>query len=84
VYNKIQLHNYELHNFNSSKNIIRVTESRRISWVQHVDQIGERNNAQFCSENLKERGHLEDVVYMGGYFKMDFRNHNGMMWTGLI
>jgi hypothetical protein len=27
---------------------------------------------------------LEDLVYMGGYVKIDLRNGNGMMWTGLI
>jgi hypothetical protein len=43
VYYMIQLHKYELDNFNSSQNIIREIESRRITWVQHVDQIGEKN-----------------------------------------
>jgi hypothetical protein len=37
MYYIIQLHKYELHNFNSSKNIIRVIKSRRIRWVRYVD-----------------------------------------------
>jgi hypothetical protein len=39
-----KLHNEELHNFNSSPNIIRMIKSRRIRWAAHVVRMGEKRN----------------------------------------
>jgi hypothetical protein len=36
-----KLHNDELHNLYSSKNIVRVIKSRRMRWVGHVARTGE-------------------------------------------
>jgi hypothetical protein len=36
-----KLHNDELHNLNSSPNIVRVIKSRKMKWVGHVVHMGE-------------------------------------------
>jgi hypothetical protein len=36
-----RLHEEELHNLNTSLNIIRVIESRRMRWVGHMVHMGE-------------------------------------------
>ena len=46
----------------SSQNIIRVTESRRMSWAEHVARVESREkSAVFWWGNLEEREHLEDL-----------------------
>jgi hypothetical protein len=40
-----KLHNEELHRLYSSPSIIRMIESRRMSWVGHVVRMGEKRNA---------------------------------------
>jgi hypothetical protein len=40
-----KLHNEELHNLYPSPNIIRMIKSRKIRWVVHVAQMGEKRNA---------------------------------------
>jgi hypothetical protein len=40
-----KLHNEELHDSYSSPNIIRMIESRRMRWAEHVARIGETGNA---------------------------------------
>jgi hypothetical protein len=40
-----KLHNEELHNLNSSPNIIEIIKSRRMKWAEHVGRIGEKRNA---------------------------------------
>ncbi|PNF27819.1 hypothetical protein B7P43_G09203 [Cryptotermes secundus] len=40
-----KLHNEELHNMCSSPSIIRMIKSRRIRWVGHVTQMGEKRDA---------------------------------------
>jgi hypothetical protein len=40
-----KVHNEELHNLYSSPSIIRVNKSRRLRWVGHAAQIGEKRNA---------------------------------------
>jgi hypothetical protein len=37
-----KLHNDELHNLNSSPNIVRVIKARRVRWAGHVARMGER------------------------------------------
>jgi hypothetical protein len=39
-----KLHNEELHNLYPSPSIIRIIKSRRIRWVGHVAQMGEKRN----------------------------------------
>jgi len=38
------LHNGKFHKLCASPNIIRVTKSRRMWWVGHVERIGEMRN----------------------------------------
>jgi hypothetical protein len=40
-----KLHNEELYNLYSSSNIIRVINSRRMSWSGHAARTGEKSNA---------------------------------------
>jgi hypothetical protein len=40
-----KLHNEELHNLNSSPNIIRMIKSRRMRWAGHVARMGQTRNA---------------------------------------
>jgi hypothetical protein len=39
-----KLHNEELHNLYSSRNIIRMIKSRRVRWIGHVARMGEKRN----------------------------------------
>ena len=40
-----KLHNEELNDLYSSPNIVRVTKSRRIRWLEHAAHMGERRGA---------------------------------------
>jgi hypothetical protein len=40
-----RLHNEKLHDFNISRNIMRVIKSRRMRWTRHVTRMGEIRNA---------------------------------------
>jgi hypothetical protein len=40
-----KLHSEELHSLYSSRNIIRVTKSRRMRWAGHVAHVGKMRNA---------------------------------------
>jgi hypothetical protein len=40
-----KLHNEELHDLYTSPSIIRIIKARRIRWVGHVTQMGEKRNA---------------------------------------
>jgi hypothetical protein len=39
-----KLHNKELHDLYSSPSIIRIIKSRRMRWMNHVTQMGEKRN----------------------------------------
>jgi hypothetical protein len=39
-----KLHNEELHKLNSSPSIIRMIESRRMTWTGHVARMGTKRN----------------------------------------
>jgi hypothetical protein len=40
-----RLHNEELHNLYSSTDVVRMIESKRMKWAEHVALIGETRNA---------------------------------------
>jgi hypothetical protein len=40
-----KLHNEELHDLYSSPSIIRIIKAKRMRWVEHVAQMGEKRNA---------------------------------------
>jgi hypothetical protein len=40
-----ELHNEELHNLYSPPSIVRMVKPRRMRWVGHVAQMGEKRNA---------------------------------------
>jgi hypothetical protein len=49
-----KLHNEELHNLNSSTNIIRMIKSRRMRWAGHVAGMGQTRNAYRILEGKPE------------------------------
>jgi hypothetical protein len=55
-----KLHNEELNDLYSSPNIVRVIKLRRMRWVGHVAQMGEKRGVVFWWGNLRERDHLQD------------------------
>ena len=55
-----RLHNEELYALYTSTNIIRVLQSRRMRWAEHVAIMGERRGAyRVWWGNRMERDHLE-------------------------
>jgi hypothetical protein len=42
----IKLHNEELHDLDSSPNIVQVVKSRRMRWAGHVVQMGRERRVQ--------------------------------------
>jgi hypothetical protein len=51
-----RLHNEEVHNLNSSPNVIRVIKSRRMRWAGHVANMGEiKMHKNFWSVNFEEK-----------------------------
>jgi hypothetical protein len=56
-----KLHNEDLHDLYSSRNILGVIKSRRMRWAGHVARmVEERGVYRFWWGNLKERGHRGD------------------------
>jgi hypothetical protein len=49
----VKLHNKELHNIDSSPNIIRVITSRRMRWTAYVACIGKTRKCIYNFSNLK-------------------------------
>jgi hypothetical protein len=53
-----KLHNEELHNLNSSPNIIKMIKSKRMRWAWHVARMGRRGmHIEYWWESQKERDH---------------------------
>jgi hypothetical protein len=56
-----KLHNEELNDFYSSRNIMQVIKLRRMRWVEHVADVWCRRGAYcFWRVNVREDDHLED------------------------
>jgi hypothetical protein len=56
-----RLHDGELNDLYSSRNIIRVMKSRRMRWVGHVVRMGERKGSdRILVGSPREEEHLED------------------------
>jgi hypothetical protein len=80
-----KLHNEELYNLYSSRNIIRMIKSRRMRWEGHVARKGETRNAYRIlvvkpdgKRPIRQRRRWVDNI------KMDLRGMgwDGMVWTG--
>jgi hypothetical protein len=61
-----KLHNEELHDLQSSTNVISSIKSRRMKWTGHVvHMVGKGNAYKLWWRNRKARGHLKDLVTDG-------------------
>jgi hypothetical protein len=63
-----KLHNVELHNLYFSQSIIRMIESRRMRWVDHVAQMGRkgRHISYFGGKVRKKETTRKTLTHMGG------------------
>jgi len=74
-----KLHNEELNDLYSSRNIDRVIKSRRMRWAWHVASMGDRIDVyRVLVGKPEERDHLEDPVVDGRIIlSWIFRKWNG-------
>jgi hypothetical protein len=57
-----RLHSEEFNDLYSSRNIVRVTKSRRMRWAGHVARMGRREAyTGFWCGDLREKDQLEDL-----------------------
>jgi hypothetical protein len=54
-----QLNNVELHNLNSS-DVIKITKSRRMKWMGHVESTSEIRNA--CLVLVGKKNRKEEII----------------------
>jgi hypothetical protein len=81
-----RLHDEELNDLYSSRNIIRVMKSRRMRWAEHVARMGEGRGAYTILVGRPEgrrslgrpRRRWEDNI------KMDLQGVGWGAWTGLM
>jgi len=56
-----KLHNEELHDLYSSRNILRLIKSRRMRWAGHVARLGKGEAyTGFWGGNVRKKDHLGD------------------------
>jgi len=80
-----RLHNESLNELYSSPNIVRVIQSRRMSWAGHVARMGEeRGYIGSCWGNRREGDHWGDIG-VDGWIILGWisRIWDVGMWTGL-
>ena len=81
-----RLHNEELHDLYSPRNVIRVIKPRRMRWAgQEVGTGDKKVHTRFWWEDLSERGHLEDMGVDGKLIlKWIFKSGTGQWldWSG--
>jgi hypothetical protein len=74
-----KLHNEDLHNVNSSPEIIRMIKSRRMPWAGHVARMGRLEMcSKFWLEILKGRDPSEDLGVDGRKIRLE-----GVGWIDL-
>jgi hypothetical protein len=80
-----KLHNEELHNLYFSPSIIRIIESRRITWAGHIARMGAQRNAYRILVGKPEgkRPLGRPRCRWVDHIKMDLIE-DGVVWTGLI
>ena len=80
-----KLCNEEFNNLSYSHNIVRVTNSRRMSWAGHLARMKERGKAYIglLCKNRKEREHMGDPDVEGKIIlRWIFRKWDVELWTG--
>jgi hypothetical protein len=55
----------DLHKFSSSLDIVKVIESRRMSWIEHVARMKMSKRIRNLVEKLKGTDHLGDIGVNG-------------------
>jgi len=80
-----KLHNKELNELFSSRNIVRVIKSRKMRWAGHVARMGERRGVyRVLVGKPEERDLLEDPSLHGRIMlRWIFRKWDVGIWTGL-
>jgi len=79
------LRNGGLHDLHFSSGIIRESKSRGMRWACDTYVWRGKLHTDVSWENLKERGHLEDIEICGRVlFKSVFKKEDGGAWNGLI
>jgi hypothetical protein len=82
-----KLHNEELHDLYSSRNIMRIRKSRRMRWAGHVARMGERRNAyRLLVENAGGKRPLGRPIHMwAGNVRMNLVEvcWGDVYWIGL-
>jgi len=69
-----RLHNEKLYALYSSTYIIRVLQSRRMRWAEHVARMGEKRGAYRAWWGIRmERDHLEHLSVDGSILKFIFK-----------
>jgi hypothetical protein len=79
-----KLHNEELNDLYTSRNIVRVINSRRMRWAGHVARMGGGEAyTGFWWGNLRKRDHLGDPGVDGRIIlRWIFRKWDVSSWTG--
>jgi hypothetical protein len=81
-----KLLNKELHDLCSSSSIIRIIKSRRMRLADHVELMGEKRNAYRLLVGKPEgkRPLGRSRCRWVDNIRMDLREVDGVMWTGLV
>jgi hypothetical protein len=81
-----KLHNDELNDLYTSPNIVRVIQSRKTKWAEHIARMGRAELfTGFWWGNLRKRGYLEDTGVDGRIIlRWIFRKRrgHGLVWSG--
>jgi hypothetical protein len=62
-----KLHNEELHNFYTSRSVIRMMKLKKMRWAEYIARMGRREmHIEYLWESQKESDHQEDLD-VGGW-----------------
>jgi hypothetical protein len=81
-----KLHNEEVHDLYSLPSIIRIIKSSRMSWVGHVERMGEKRNVYRLLVGKPEGKRPLGRPRRGGGIILGWilEGWDGVMWNGLV